>query len=161
MVETAQAKRDLDRIVEALVYLYTESRRITKEAARRYGLTGPQLTVVKLLDGLGDLSLSALSEQIRRRNSTVTGLVDRMVTAGLVVRERSDADRRVVHIRLTAEGRRLARETPVRPMAVFQEAIATLSKTDRDALLRALGKLTESVRRAVEGEKEAEWAATK
>jgi DNA-binding MarR family transcriptional regulator len=143
------AKHDLDRVVEALVYLYTESRRITKDAARRYGLTGPQLTVLKLLDGLGDLSLSALSERIRRQNSTVTGIVDRMVAAGLVVRERSETDRRVVHIRLTPEGRRLARQTPVRPMAVFQEAIAALSKTDRDALLRALGKLTDSVRRAV------------
>lgn len=150
MPADSQSKRDLDRIVEALVYLYTESRRITKDAARRYGLTGPQLTVLKLLDGLGDLSLSALSDRIRRNNSTVTGIVDRMVAAGLVVRERSDSDRRVVHIRLTAEGRRLARETPVRPMAVFQEAIAALPRTDRDALLRALGKLTESVRRAVE-----------
>src|SRR5262245_19883775 len=105
-MDARKTKEDLDRIVEAVVYLYTESRRITKEAARLYGLTGPQLTIVKLLEGVGDLSLSALSEQIRRRNSTVTGLVDRMVAAGLVVRERSVEDRRVIHIRLTPEGRR-------------------------------------------------------
>ena len=32
---------EVDRIVEAIVYLYTESRRVTKELAREHGLTGP------------------------------------------------------------------------------------------------------------------------
>jgi DNA-binding MarR family transcriptional regulator len=156
-----QSPRDLDRVVEAIVFLYTESRRITKEAARRFGLTGPQLTVLKLLEGVGDLSLSALSEHIRRRNSTVTGIVDRMVAAGLVVRSRSDLDRRVIHIRLTPEGRRLARETPVRPMAVFQEALASLTRTERADLARVLIKVADVVRRSVESEKETAWPATK
>jgi len=149
-----QGKRELDRVVEAIVFLYTESRRITKEAARQYGLTGPQLTVLKLLEGVGDLSLSALSEQIRRRNNTVTGIVDRMVAAGLVVRARSEEDRRVIHIRLTPEGRRLARETPVRPMAVFQEALVSLTRTERSDLSRILLKVADVVRRSVETEKE-------
>ncbi len=149
-----QGKRELDRVVEAIVFLYTESRRITKEAARQYGLTGPQLTVLKLLEGVGDLSLSALSEQIRRRNNTVTGIVDRMVAAGLVVRARSEEDRRVIHIRLTPEGRRLARETPVRPMAVFQEALVSLTRTERSDLSRIMLKVADVVRRSVETEKE-------
>ncbi len=45
-------KPSVDAIVETLVYLYTESRRLTKGLARQYGLTGPQLTVVKLLETL-------------------------------------------------------------------------------------------------------------
>jgi hypothetical protein len=55
----------------------------------RYGLTGPQLTVIKLLETFGDLSLSSLSERIRAQNSTVTGIIDRMEREGLVLRERS------------------------------------------------------------------------
>jgi len=54
------AQSDLDAIVEAIVYLYTESRRITKDLAGRYGLTGPQLAVVKMLEPVGKLSLSEL-----------------------------------------------------------------------------------------------------
>ena len=71
-------KADVDPILEAIIYLYTESRRITKEYARRANLTGPQLTVIKMLEGIGDLSLSELSEKIRAQNSTVTGIIDRM-----------------------------------------------------------------------------------
>ena len=92
------------QILEAIIYLYTESRRVTKELARRADLTGPQLTVLKMLEGVGDLSLSELSERIRAQNSTVTGIIDRMEREGLVVRARSTEDRRVVHIRLTEKG---------------------------------------------------------
>ena len=71
-------KNEVDQILEAILYLYTESRRVTKELARSVLLTGPQLTVLKMLEGLGDLSLSELSERIRAQNSTVTGIIDRM-----------------------------------------------------------------------------------
>ena len=71
-------KSEVDQVLEAIIYLYTESRRITKELAKRADLTGPQLTVVKLLQTVGDLSLSELSDKIRAQNSTVTGIIDRM-----------------------------------------------------------------------------------
>src|ERR1044072_8419278 len=92
-------KSDVDQVLEAIIYLYTESRRLTKELARRADLTGPQLTVVKLLEQIGDLSLSELSERIRAQNSTVTGIIDRMVRERLVVRVSSKEDRSVVFIR--------------------------------------------------------------
>ena len=59
--------------------------------------------MVKLLEQIGDLSLSELSERIRAQNSTVTGIIDRMEREGLVTRERSKEDRRVVYIRLTTK----------------------------------------------------------
>ena len=64
MLRDPEAKAELDGIIETILYLYTESRRLTKQAAREVGLTGPQLTVIKLLNTFGDLSLSSLSERI-------------------------------------------------------------------------------------------------
>ena len=86
----SEIKPEIDSILEAIVYLYTESRRLTKELARQVDLTGPQLTVLKMLEGVGDLSLSELSERIRAQNSTVTGIIDRMEREGLVVRDAVD-----------------------------------------------------------------------
>ena len=86
-------QRDVDKVVETIVYLYTESRRLTKEVARASNRTGPQLTVVKMLHHLGDLSLSALSDRIRAGNSTVSGIIDRMEREDLVRRVRSKEDR--------------------------------------------------------------------
>lgn len=139
-------KRDVDAIVETVVYLYTESRRLTKGIAREVGLTGPQLTVIKLLETFGDLSLSSLSERIRAQNSTVTGIIDRMEREELVVRERSTSDRRVVLIKLTPKGKELARSVDVQPMEIFRGALASLTKDEVAQLVRILGKLQRWVR---------------
>ncbi|MGH7284792.1 MAG: MarR family winged helix-turn-helix transcriptional regulator, partial [Polyangiaceae bacterium] len=90
------------------MFLYTENRRFTKQLAARASLTGPQLTVVKMLETMGDLSLSELSDAIRAQNSTVTGIVDRMEREEIVERVRSTEDRRVVRIHLTDKGQKLA-----------------------------------------------------
>src|SRR5687768_9656240 len=145
-------KSDVDQVLEAILYLYTESRRITKELAKRADLTGPQLTVVKLLEAFGDLSLSELSDKIRAQNSTVTGIIDRMERENLVIRERSKEDRRVVYIKLTPKGRELAREIPVEPMEVFKNALETLSGQEMKDLLRIMTKVAKRVRHIVDKE---------
>jgi MarR family transcriptional regulator, organic hydroperoxide resistance regulator len=141
-----ETKPEIDAIVETIIYLYTESRRLTKGMASQFGLTGPQLTVIKLLETFGDLSLSSLSERIRAQNSTVTGIIDRMEREGLVKRERSTADRRVVHIRLSEKGQRLARQIQVEPMEIFRSSLCDLSAGDLRDLLRILSKLEKRVR---------------
>lgn len=141
---------DMDAVVEAIVYLYTESRRITKGLASEYGLTGPQLAVVKMLEPVGKLSLSELSDRIRARNSTVTGIIDRMEREGLVERQRSEEDRRVVHIVLTRQGQKLASEIPVEPVQIFRQVLSELSSRDASDLKRILTRLARRVRELVE-----------
>ncbi len=51
-------------------------------------------------------TVSELSGRLRLRQTAVTELVKRAADAGLVVRERSQTDRRVSHLRATNEGER-------------------------------------------------------
>lgn len=134
-------KQDLDRIVETIIYLVTESRRLSKEESARYGVTPTQLSVLKLLHEIGDLSLGTLSREIRAHNSTVTGIIDRMEAAGLVLRGRSAEDRRVWIIRLTAEGRRVAERAKVLPWDTLRSALAALPPTDQERLTAILRKV--------------------
>jgi DNA-binding MarR family transcriptional regulator len=148
----ADWKAEVDQILEAIIYLYTESRRLTKELARRAQLTGPQLTVIKMLESVGDLSLSDLSDRIRAQNSTVTGIIDRMEREGLVQRARSTEDRRVVKIRLTPKGQGLAKEIDVEPMEVFRNALSGLSAAEMRDLLKILTKIARRVQSIVRRE---------
>ncbi len=141
---------DLDAIIEAIVFLYTESRRVTKELASRHGLTGPQLAVVKMLEPVGKLSLSELSWKIRARNNTVTGIIDRMEREGWVERRRSTEDRRVVHIALTARGKRLAQSITVEPVTIFRQVLSELSDRDAGELRQILTRVARRVRVLVE-----------
>ncbi|MDQ3035048.1 MAG: MarR family transcriptional regulator [Myxococcota bacterium] len=159
-VQRSSGGGDIDRIVEAILYLYSESRRVTKQVARGMGLTGPQITALKILEAVGEISLSELSERMSARNSTITGIVDRMERDGLVVRERSEQDRRVVKIRATAKGAQIASGVPVTAMELFASALRSLSAADRAELRRILAKLADSVRSEVEDREGAEQAAT-
>jgi DNA-binding MarR family transcriptional regulator len=84
--------------------------RESEEVSRRWGLT-PQrylllLQVKGAPDGSGRLSLTALADRLKVSPNTVTELVTRAEQAGLVRRERSGDDQRVVFVRLSEEGDR-------------------------------------------------------
>jgi len=149
MVVRSEFKADLDRIVESIIYLFTESRRLSKDEASQYGVTPTQLTVLKLLAEIGDLSLGTLSKEIRAHNSTVTGIVDRMEAAGLVERARSEEDRRVWIIRLTTEGRKVADRAKISPWETLKTALSTLSRDDQQRLTQILNKVAVQIQEGV------------
>jgi len=87
-----------------------ESERI----GRRNGLTPQRYLLLMMIKGAPDSSerttVTELADRLKLAQSTVTELVNRAEAAGLVMRETSEDDGRVAHLRLTAEGeRRLAR----------------------------------------------------
>ena len=140
-----QHKEQLDRIVEAIIFLNTESRRLARESCAKFGITATQLNVIKMLDEIGDLSLSRLSAVIGANNSTVTGIVDRMERDGLVKREHSDDDRRVWMIRLTDRGKKMARDIDIAPWDALREAVLRLEEKDREKLLSILSRVAGEV----------------
>jgi DNA-binding MarR family transcriptional regulator len=80
------------------------------------------------------------------KNSTITGIVDRMERDGLVMRDRSSSDRRVVLIRATEKGRELARSVKVGAMELLTSALGALNEVDRQELRRIVLELAEHVR---------------
>lgn len=142
-------KAAIDRIVETAVWLQAESRRLAKEQCAKHGITATQLNALKLLQKVGDLSLSELSAKMSATNSAITGLVDRMVEAKLVAREQSTEDRRVWKIRLTPEGRALARKVDVAPWEILQTAVMALPPDELEQLIQTLLKVADHVERVV------------
>jgi len=149
MSATERKRAAIDRIVETAIYLQAESRRLAKEQCARHGITATQLNVLKLLLTVGDLSLSELSKQLAATNSTITGITDRMVAAGYIAREQSTEDRRVWKIRLTADGRAIARKIDVAPWEILQRALAALPPAELDGLIKTLDKIAERVEQEV------------
>ena len=70
-------------------------------------LTYPQYLVLLVLWESDDLSVSALGERLHLDSGTLTPLLKRMESAGWLLRQRSRADERRVHVRLTGAGRGL------------------------------------------------------
>jgi DNA-binding MarR family transcriptional regulator len=118
------------------------------ELFRPHGLTMQQYNVLRILRGAGSEGLPCL--EIGRRMVTrvpdVTRLIHRMEKAGLVHRERSEEDRRVVRVLVTREGRRLADRLEAPSAARHREQLGHLSARELATLNRLLEKAREATR---------------
>lgn len=88
-----------------------------EQLLKAHGVSGTQYNVLRILRGAGNdgLCRQEIADRLLTRMPDVTRLLDRMEDAGLVERERSATDRRIVSTRLTKTGRSLvdALDTPV------------------------------------------------
>ncbi len=74
------------------------------------GITYPQYLVLHALWEEDARTIGQIAERLSLESSTVTPLVKRMETAGLMTRTRNPADERQVQVRLTERGRALREE---------------------------------------------------
>lgn len=82
----------------------------SEDAAQRAGLTSLQyqtLLAIKAHEGRYALTVTALAQMLLIKHNSTVGLVDRIEQLGLVVRRRSQSDRRSVVVELTARGKRI------------------------------------------------------
>ncbi|TAL70815.1 MAG: MarR family transcriptional regulator [Burkholderiaceae bacterium] len=90
--------------------LYSASLAMTKlykPLLESLGLTYPQYLVLLVLWERDGLMVSQLGQRLSLDSGTLTPLLKRMESAGLIARLRAVEDERRVHITLTAAGRRL------------------------------------------------------
>ena len=131
------------RLWIALARCYLTFSREVSWRVGEYGLTLPQFGVLEALHHLGPLALGELAEKLLVTGGNVTFVMDRLETLGLVYRDRSNEDRRVVMARLTPEGRQLI-EGAFPQHATFidslTDALSFQEQKDLRHLLKKLGK---------------------
>jgi len=90
-----------------LRYSLRQFLRFSEEAAQSAGIMPQQhqaLLAIKAAAGNHGISVGELAERLQIRHHSAVGLVDRLVLKGLVARRQNGADRRQVHLALTARG---------------------------------------------------------
>jgi MarR family transcriptional regulator, 2-MHQ and catechol-resistance regulon repressor len=92
------------RLWIALARSYQTMTRLVSSRVVAHGLTLPQFGILEALHLLGPLSLGELAEKLLVTGGNITYVMDRLEEQGLVYRQRSDLDRRVIEARLTDEG---------------------------------------------------------
>lgn len=133
--------------------LYTAARAI----ARAYGphlaavgLTYPQYLVMTALWQHAPRTVKELGQNLDLDSGTLSPLLKRLESAGLVTRHRRADDERTVEIAPTAKGRALARDAASVPSAMAAEM--GISAQDARRVRGVLGKLIASMGRRQGGE---------
>lgn len=82
--------------------------RAYKPLLDRLGVTYPQYLVLLVLWGEDDQTVSGIGQQLYLESSTLTPLLKRLESRGLLERSRDPSDERQVRVRLTSAGKKLA-----------------------------------------------------
>ncbi|HEV3044521.1 MAG TPA: MarR family transcriptional regulator [Roseiarcus sp.] len=96
------------RVWFRLMRLETRMRVAVADRLRHIGLSVPQCDVLTTLTERQGISQQALAERLYVTKGNISGLIDRLVAAGLVERRPIVADKRQHAIYLTAAGRAAA-----------------------------------------------------
>ena len=107
--------RDLALLRRVAVFRYELRRflRFSEGAARASGVTPQQHQLLLGVAGFirnGSATISDLAEFLQERHNAVVGLVERAARRGLVRKERSNPDRRVVRVSLTRPGAKVLKK---------------------------------------------------
>jgi DNA-binding MarR family transcriptional regulator len=116
--------------------------RMSKRMEASLGVTGPQRLVLRIVGRFPGLSAGDLAHIVQLHPSTITGILQRLVGRGLLVRERDPADNRRVRLRLKARARTFTRASQG---GTVERAVARALGRTRAARVRAAREVLSAV----------------
>lgn len=104
--------------------------KVYRQLLSQLDITYPQYLVMMVLWAQDDLTVSEIGEQLFLDSATLTPLLKRLESAGLINRQRSRQDERQVVVTLTEQGRALQSQASAIP-----EAVQCATACDNDTLM--------------------------
>jgi MarR family transcriptional regulator, organic hydroperoxide resistance regulator len=105
------------------------------------GITAVQAMVLNFLGQEDGITSTELGRKTALDSATLTGILDRLESAGFVERKRHPEDRRAIRICLTETGRKISGELFSTAIEANKEFLAGLSASEQKALRKLLGKI--------------------
>jgi len=139
------AKREIDTFCQKMDELIP---RLRKKFLRRGPvvlahdkITVPQIFVLELLAQRESCNMGDLAEDLSISTSAATGLVNRMLKAGLIERMREQKDRRIVKVKGTKKGDTIIKRLIDQRRRAVMEIFSKISRQDRGKYIDILEKI--------------------
>jgi DNA-binding MarR family transcriptional regulator len=154
-VPSAAKTKPTDNAFRELIRTFGLAQRVMQPYFARFGISGSQWGVLRNLhlseqEGQPGLRLTELSKRLLIRPPSVTGIIDRLERAGLVVRQESAVDLRSKQIGLTDAGRDLVLRILEVHEGQMQMVLAGLSGPEQAELHRLLVLWQRHLKRVLE-----------
>jgi len=129
------------RMLRTTRYVETQVREMLRD---KYETTLPRFDVMAALyRAKSKLKMSVLSKQLLVSNGNVTGIVDRLVADGMVIRVAVENDRRAMPVSLTTEGRMLFERMAGDHEDLVSQLFSKLEHHDLDMMADVFSRLKE------------------
>jgi DNA-binding MarR family transcriptional regulator len=113
----------------------------SKRLAKATGLSVAQFVVLQTVRDGGLLTAGQIARAVSLSQGTITLILDRLEERGLVARQRSTRDRRVIHLQLTEAGAAALRQTPPLLRERFIARFRALPAAEQQRLVAALDQV--------------------
>ena len=124
----------------------------SSERVVRLGLSMAQLHIMYTLQRNGEMAMSRLADVLNVSLSNATGLIDRIEERGFVERTRVPEDRRIVLIRVTAEGERMLEEIDALSDELLRSVLVRIDRSRLGGVRQAAAALRDALAETTGGQ---------
>lgn len=129
------------RVLRALRRIIHSVDLYSKQLATTARVTAPQLVCLMHVVNNGPVSATAIGREVHLSPSTVVGILDRLEEKGLVERQRSREDRRIVRVTATRDGVELAQKAPSPLQQTLANSLNELPELEQATLALSLERI--------------------
>jgi DNA-binding MarR family transcriptional regulator len=138
-----QEQEPATRVLQQFRIIFNAVKSHFQQVERVAGIGGASVWALSVIRERPGIGVSDLGAALHVRQPTASNLVKSLSRQALIDVRRSDADRRAVHLHVTAEGRKVLRRSPGPFAGVLPDALAQMEPRALLALERSLGALIE------------------
>ena len=113
----------------------------SKQLSKNFGLTGPQLLLIREIASEPDISVGHLAKRVSLSQATVTSIVDRLESRNLAKRIRSSTDKRKVSLEVTDKAQEILEANPTFLQEEFIRNFERLEKWEQLLILSSLQRV--------------------
>ena len=135
-----------DRVGESMIAISREFMKQQTGEFYKAKITLPQLAILDLLNRSGELSMSDMARFMNVTTAAMTGIIDRLVRDGYVMRIPDPDDRRVIKIKLTAKGSSAAKNILEQRRRLITKIFGVLSRDEREEYIKILTRIQDGLK---------------
>jgi len=125
-----------------LIYTFNWVTEQTKNLFEKHGLTAQQFNILRILRGAGEpLSTLQIRQRMLDKMSDTSRIVDRLIIKGLVKKNISKIDKRLVDVSITEKGKKLLTK-----LDGHQDEMDAVLSNLSDSEAKTLNKLLDKIR---------------
>ncbi|WP_372846922.1 MarR family transcriptional regulator, partial [Pontiella sp.] len=147
-MKTISQEQFIEFMSEALPELVSSVMCEDTGAVAKGDISMPQFWALHYIDQLGELTVNQLASELNRSKSSTSALLQRLEKSGMIKRERGTQDQRVVHISLTAKGKKLVDRLVANRKQGIRKTYSTLTPTERTQHMQMIQKIMKHARNA-------------
>ena len=134
-----------DQMNEVMPVILKRFVRMQAEELNKGQVTPPQILILEFLARKGPSKMTDIARFMGTSTPASTGIVDRLVKSGYVIRSFDENDRRIVKIKINPKGLDLVKKLSFNRRNMLINIFGRISKQDRFDYLRILKKIRDNL----------------